>query len=89
MARFAGIVHGVVVQITTYMSCLFASSGIFVEKSLFVLNFTKIEGAEESAYSTSASASAVTQEEHQYTGFFPLKTDPSWKKFPSSRTIVA
>ena len=35
-------------------------------------NLTNIEGDVLSAYSTSASASAVAHDEHQCTGFFPL-----------------
>src|SRR6185369_16005030 len=72
MARLAGIVQGVVVQMTT-QSSFTARTGRSAETSSYSLNITKIEGEVWSAYSTSASARAVTHDEHQCTGFLPDK----------------
>src|SRR5258706_10627939 len=66
MARFAGNVHGVVVQISANSSSRPLTG-----------NLTYTLGDLWSAYSTSASASAVRQVAHQYTGFLPRYTNPS------------
>ncbi len=52
-------------------------------------NVTWMEGEVWSAYSTSASASAVRQVRHQYTGFVPLYTAPVSTNRPNSRRIPA
>ena len=64
---FPGSVQGVVVQITIYVS--FSSNFPFPSATL---NFTYIDVVFTSAYSISASANAVSQSVHQYTGFRPL-----------------
>ena len=74
MARFDGMVQGVVVQMRTdadraarsgasarHASALSAPSG----------NSTKMDGDRCGSYSTSASASAVRHLMHQCTGFLP------------------
>jgi len=60
MATFAGNVQGVVVQIATKV---FSSGNIPFPST--TLNLTYIEADFFSAYSTSASAKAVSQEAHQ------------------------
>ena len=76
MARFDGIVHGVVVQIRTDRLSSPASAGTRVASSRAASgvngNSTKIDGEVWFSYSTSASASAVRQWMHQCTGFLPL-----------------
>ncbi len=64
MAKLAGRVHGVVVQITMETSFP-ANTGYDLLRSEIMGNFTKIEGDVCSSYSTSASASAVLHEMHQ------------------------
>ena len=70
---FAGMVHGVVVQITPY-TVRPASAGSIAAASETSANRTQMEGLVWSAYSTSASASAVRSLMHQCTGFRPLYT---------------
>ena len=74
MARFAGIVHGVVVQISTEARFP-AAAGKRAAKSAALSaasgNSTWIDGETCDSYSTSASASAVRQWMHQWTGFLP------------------
>ena len=65
MARLAGIVHGVVVQITTEAPSRSPSSVSVIG------NFTQIVGEVFSWYSTSASASAVFSTDDHITGFEP------------------
>ena len=71
IARFAGKVHGVVVQITAKARRLpstdWSSDGTDV-----IGNLTQTDGVLWSSYSTSACASAVRQCMHQWTGFRPL-----------------
>src|SRR5262245_1893609 len=83
MARLAGSVHGVVVQITADTGPGTPSSG--VSKG----NFTYTDGVRCSSYSTSAWASAVLQCMHQCTGFRPLYTSPLPTKRPNSRAMTA
>jgi hypothetical protein len=75
-AWFAGIVHGVVVQITAAI----APSGACARPNAFASfgrsaassgNATSIAMSWRSSYSTSASASALPQSKHQLTGFRP------------------
>ena len=65
MPKFAGSVHGVVVQIT--ISAPLKESALLAASSS--LNATQIEGETWSLYSISASAKAVAQGIDQYTGF--------------------
>ena len=71
---FAGMVHGVVVQITRVHRCARPAPGSIAAGSEVSANRTQIEGLVWSAYSTSASASAVRSLMHQCTGFRPLYT---------------
>ena len=75
MARFDGMVQGVVVQIKTDTGRP-ASAGTRVSASARLAslsgNSTVIDGDTCGSYSTSASASAVRQCVHQCTGFLPL-----------------
>ncbi len=68
MARFAGSVHGVVVQITSEGVGAFGASGSGATSG----NFTYTDCVRCSSYSTSACASAVLSCMHQCTGFRPL-----------------
>ena len=70
MARLAGSVHGVVVQITT--PALFASKSAASTPKAFAIaavsatgNLTSMAGETLSLYSTSASANAEPQSVHQ------------------------
>ncbi len=76
MARFDGIVHGVVVQIRTERLPRPASCGTrfptSTAESAVNGNSTKMDGDVWFSYSTSASARAVRQWMHQCTGFLPL-----------------
>ena len=68
IAIFEGIVQGVVVQIMAYIGFVFPFkifSLIFLVEASSNSNLTYIDLDETSAYSTSASARAVSQEEHQ------------------------
>ena len=67
----AGIVQGVVVQITKYVSLS------KIPLPSLTWNFTKIVGLLISWYSISASANADSLDGDQYTGFNPLKIKPS------------
>ena len=69
MARFAGRVHGVVVQMTM-KSGLSAGRPNFLASAAGTGNLTQIDGLTWSLYSISASASAVLNGIDQYTGFF-------------------
>lgn len=76
---FEGIVQGVVVQMIAYKSLLLsnpADLNAFFLSSSSNLNLTYIEVDVWSAYSTSASASAVSQDAHQYTGLSPFSMYP-------------
>ena len=73
MPRLAGIVHGVVVQISPHTR-LPANAGSIEPGSLFSAKRTQMEGLVWFSYSTSASASAVRSWMHQLTGFNPLYT---------------
>ena len=88
MARFAGKVHGVVVQIITNTFLPFRAGRYLFIFSSSTSNFTNTEGDSLSAYSTSASASAVTHEWHQWTGFLPLYTYPLLTNSANSLTIA-
>ena len=75
-ARFAGSVQGVVVQMTAETR-LPASSACFARSAAYWSSFsakrTSIDGLVWfSSYSTSASASAVRHEMHQWTDFLAL-----------------
>ena len=76
IARFDGIVHGVVVQISTDRFSRPESSGTRSASTRAASgvngNSTKMDGDVWLSYSTSASASAVRQWMHQCTGFLPL-----------------
>src|SRR5215813_9136022 len=67
MARLAGSVHGVVVQITSDAGAPPAAGSGATSG-----NLTYTDGVRWSSYSTSAWASAVLQYMHQCTGFKPL-----------------
>src|SRR3989338_8770605 len=79
MATFAKSVHGVVVQITK----------LVLPSPSFILNLTYIEEDFLSSYSTSASASAVSQAAHQLTGFRSLYIYPFSTSFANDLTISA
>ena len=69
----AGMVHGVVVQMSPYTSRP-ASAGSSCAASEVRAKRTQIDGLEWFSYSTSASASAVRSFMHQCTGLRPLYT---------------
>ena len=77
-AWLAGMVHGVVVQITANAG--FVNTGwpkaaaSFCPSAASTGKATSMVGDFLSAYSTSASASAEPQSKHQFTGFRPLNT---------------
>ena len=85
MARLAGSVHGVVVQITRLGLGADGASGSDVTSG----NFTYTDGVRCSSYSTSACARAVLSYMHQCTGLSPLYTRPLPTKRPNSRAITA
>jgi len=74
----AGIVHGVVVQMTAAAglgSLARPKAAASLSACASVTGkATSSVGESLSAYSTSASASAEPQSKHQFTGFKPLKT---------------
>ena len=86
------MVQGVVVQMSTETGRP-ARAGAFSASAAAdgprIGNSTKIDGDRWSSYSTSASARAVRQCRHQWTGFLPLYTTPCSTKRPRARTIAA
>ena len=80
MARLAGIVHGVVVQITTESS---------EPADSWTGNFTQIMGEFRSWYSTSASARAVRSTGLHITGLEPRKRRPDMSTLWNSPTMAA
>ena len=78
-AWLAGIVHGVVVQITAKASPSGSAgkpnaAASFARSCASIGNATSIALSTRSSYSTSASASALWQSKHQLTGFSPRYT---------------
>ncbi len=71
MARLAGMVQGVVVQMRP-KTRREARAGWSAPGSEANAKRTQMEGLEWFSYSTSASASAVRQCRHQFTGLRPL-----------------
>src|SRR5262249_44858968 len=91
IARFAGNVHGVVVQITasTVAPSSTAPQSFLTPSSISTGIATQIDGATRSSYSTSASASAVLQFTNQRTDLKPNVTRPAPTKAPNVRAISA
>ncbi|MNN08112.1 hypothetical protein D3C81_1209600 [compost metagenome] len=93
-AWLLGMVHGVVVQITTQpglpASC---ATGTWKACASFSGSAngkpTSIDRSVLSLYSTSASASAEPQSKHQFTGFRPRNTYPFSMILPSARSSSA
>src|SRR5436189_6477156 len=73
IATFAGIVQGVVVQISPYTRLRVSAESIAAGSEVRTKR-TQIDGLVWFSYSTSASASAVRSLMHQLTGFNPLYT---------------
>ncbi len=84
MARLAGSVHGVVVQMAN-STCLPARKPHFAARSDVAGKATYVEGTLMSSYSTSARARAVWSYTHQKTGRFLRKSAPDFANFASSR----
>ena len=93
-AWFAGIVHGVVVQMTAATgfggrAARPNASASFGRSSSRSGKATSIARSTLSWYSTSASASAEPQSKHQFTGLRPRKTKPLAMIFASARISSA